>query len=97
MSPLTATAAAVPSDAPTTTIVRTRRGSHAERSRLFVADRHHVEARAQAQQEDERDDGVRHEDEQVVPAGDVEPSQQPCVDLTDRFVVALEQERLRPR
>ena len=94
ISPLTATAAAVPIVATTTIDEPHAADVDAERRGLLVADAQHVEQPPVQQDHDRADDDVRRDERDVVPAGRVEAAEDPAVDLLQRLRVLLLDERL---
>ena len=94
ISPVTATAAAVPErrgddeDEPHATDV------DAEARRLVVAEVEHVDDAAQREDDDDRDGDVREDEDDVRPAGARDVPEDPRVDLLQRLGVLLLHERL---
>ena len=97
MRPLTATAAAVASEAAASTMSRTRCGRRPRVGRLLVADGQHVERAGRREQHHRRDDGVRQHLGEVTPAGLTQLPEDPGVDAAQLVGVGLLDERLDGR
>ncbi len=94
INPATATAAAVASDAATTTGSRTRVGLQPEALCLVVAEPEHIQESAVQQEHSDAHSRIGKDQHDVAPAGRREPAQDPGVDLPQGVGVLLLHEGL---